>query len=294
MTLYNFIENGKSLSLYFGLASLLFFISFFTFSNSVYASPQTTGTIIPLYANPGSEWEKVINAKKTHPSVPTLVIVNPNNGPMSCPRQDYVKGITDLKSVGIVTLGYVSTNYTARENKEIITDIDNWKICYPNIDGIFFDEMANIPGKENYYANLTSYAKSKGFVFTMGNPGIEPLTSYVGTVDNLVIYEDVGLPNPSLLERLCEKFNKSNISIISYGIKSLNYSTIRYISPHVGYLFITNGTLPNPFTSLPLYFDQIFEQLDKNNHEKKDDYKELSTSKLEHRYVHAFKKFVYK
>ena len=292
MIYYNFVQYGKSLLVYFGFASLLFFISIFTFSDMVFASSQSTGVLIPLYANPGDEWEKVISTKKIHPSVPMLVIINPNNGPMPCPRQDYVKGITDLKSVGIMTLGYVSTNYTARDYDKVIADVNNWKMCYPNIDGIFFDEMSNISGKENYYANLTSYAKSIGFIFTVGNPGIKIPSSYVGTVDNLVIYEDMGLPNLSSFEGLYDNFNKRDFSIISYDISSLDDSTIRYLSPHVGYLFITNGTLPNPFTSLPPYFDQIVEQLDKHNQEKKVHYKEPIISKLEHRHVSIFKKFV--
>ena len=286
-------HNLETLSFYFGISSLLF-ISIFLLSDTVYALPKSTGIIIPLYADPGGEWEKVIYAKKTHPSVPVLVIINPNNGPMPCPNQDYVKGITDLKSAGIFTLGYVSTNYTARNHSDIITDVDNWKNCYPNIDGIFFDEMSNMLGKENYYANLTSYAKSLGFTFTVGNPGIDTLSSYVGTVDNLVIYEDVGLPSFLSLEKWCPKFNKSNISIISYGVNDIHDSTIERISQKVGYLFITNGTLPNPFTSLPPYFDKIVEELDKRGHEKKEHHKEPIILKLVHKHVNIFKKFMHK
>jgi hypothetical protein len=241
-----------------------------TFSNATIALSQHTGIIIPLYTDPGDEWEKIIRAKNKHPSVPILVIINPNNGPASCPSQDYLRGITNFKSAGIITLGYVPTNYAARENNKVITDINNWKKCYPNIDGIFFDEMANIPGKERYYTNLTSYAKSQGFIFTVGNPGIDTLPSYVGTVDSLVIYEDAKLPGLSSLGGWCANLNKSNFSIISYGVNDTDDLTIRKFANHVGYLFITNGTLPNPFTSLPPYFDHIVDELDKHSYEKKD------------------------
>jgi len=248
-------------------------------SDIVYALPRSTGIIIPLYADPGSDWEKVIYAKKTHPSVPVLVIINPNNGPIPCPDQNYLKGITSFKSVGIITLGYVFTNYTARDNDEVIIDINNWKNCYPNIDGVFFDEMSNMPGNENYYANLTSYAKSQGFALTVGNPGIGTLSSYVGTVDNFVIYEDAGLPSFLSLGGWYTSFNKSNFSIISYGVNDIDNSVIKRISHKVSYLFITNGTLPNPFTSLPPYFDQLVKDLDMHNYEKENQHKESMTSK---------------
>ena len=270
MTPYDFLQYGKSILFYFGLTSLLFITSVFTFPNTVSALPQSTGIIIPLYTNPGGEWDKVIHAKKTHPSVPVLVIINPNNGPTPCPRQDYLKEISNLKSADIITLGYVSTNYTARDDNEVINDINNWKNCYPNVDGIFFDEMSNMPGKENYYASLSFYAKSQGFHFTVGNPGINTLSSYVGTVDNLIIYEDAGLPSFLSFGGWHTIFNKSTFSFIAYDVNDINNSIIKRLSHKVSYLFITNGTLPNPFTSLPPYFDQMIEELDKQSFKKKD------------------------
>ncbi|HEV2192893.1 MAG TPA: spherulation-specific family 4 protein [Nitrosopumilaceae archaeon] len=235
------------------------------------ASSQSSGIIIPLYTKPGNEWEKIIQAKNNHTSVPILVIINPNNGPTPCLNDDYVKGISHLKSAGIFTLGYVFTNYASRNDTEVISDIDDWKKCYPNIEGIFFDGMSYIPGNENYYANLTSYAKSQGFEFTVGNPGIDTLPSYIGTVDNIIIYENSGLPTIKSLEGWHKKYDKSNFSVISYGVNDINYSTIKRISHDIGYFFITNGTLPNPFTSLPPYFSQIIETLDKHHNEQEED-----------------------
>jgi spherulation-specific family 4 protein len=98
MISFDDMPHGISLPLYFGLFSLLFFISIFTMSNTVFATSQHTGVILPLYIHPDDEWQKVIQAKNDHPSVPMLGIINPNNGPGSCPNEDCVKGITNLKS----------------------------------------------------------------------------------------------------------------------------------------------------------------------------------------------------
>ena len=263
MILCDFIKQYKSTSLYSGFF-LIFFLSVFIMSNTVNALPQPSGILIPLYTDPGNEWIKIMHTKIVHPSVSLLAIINPNNGPPPCPNDNYVKGINHLKSVGIFTLGYVSTNYTARNYTDVISDIYNWKKCYPNMDGIFFDEMSSTAGKESYYANLTSYAKSDGFAFTIGNPGKDTLPSYIGTVDNIVIYENSGLPDFTSFAGWHTKYNRDNFSIISYGVNHLNNFTINTISNHVGYFFITNGTLPNPFGSMPPYFGKMVKTLDKN------------------------------
>ena len=57
---------------------------------------------------------------------------------------------------------------------EVKKDIDRYMEYYsPNIDGIFFDEMANNIGNENYYSQLSSYTKESVFDWTVGNPGTE-------------------------------------------------------------------------------------------------------------------------
>jgi spherulation-specific family 4 protein len=216
-----------------------------------------TGIIVPLYTYPtSSTWDEVINIKTDYPSVPIIAVINPADGPGSYQNSDLVSGIGNLHSAGITVLGYVNTHYGSRSSHSVKKDISTYISLY-NIDGIFFDEMSNTEGNEHYYQSLSNYAKSLGFTFTIGNPGADVPSSYIGTVDNIVIYEDSGLPNISDLEGWHASYDKTNFSIIAHSVDSLDKSFVSEASNYVGYMYITDNRMPNPYHSLPSYFDEL-------------------------------------
>lgn len=213
----------------------------------------TTGVIVPLYSYPGSDWDVVVQAKLAHPSVPIVVIINPSNGPGGSQDQNYVSGVEMLRSAGIIVLGYVHTSYAARSLSSDIADVNSYKAWYA-VNGIFFDEMSNVPGNEAYYSSLSAYAKSVGLSLTFGNPGASVPASYVGTVDCIVIYESQGLPNSSSLAAWTLGMGKNNFAMIAYGVNQMDRSSMSNLSGHVAYVYLTDGSLPNPYGALPGYF----------------------------------------
>src|SRR3989441_9171382 len=225
------------------------------------SAATTTGVLVPLYTYPDSSWDTVTQAKTAHPSVPIVAIINPNNGPGSSKDANYVSGTQTLQSAGVVVIGYVYTGYGSRSTSSIDADINSYKNWYsPN--GIFFDEMSNAAGDENYYSNLSQYAKSQGLTFTVGNPGTDTLSSYIGTVDNIVIYESGGLPSISSPGGWYTSYDKSNFSTLSYGVSTLSQSFLTNESSYVGYTYVTNDNLPNPWDSVPSYFGTLVADLD--------------------------------
>ncbi len=224
-------------------------------SPTIHVDDTKTGILIPLYRHPDSTWDDLIQVKRAHPTVPIIAIINPDNGPGSW-DPSYVLGIKKLQSAGIPSLGYIYTSYGARNLTEITADIDTYKNWY-GVNGIFFDEMAHVPGKEGYYLHLSNYAKSLGLNFTVGNPGKDELPSYIGTVDNIVIYENSGLPSIDLLTGWHTKYPKYNFSMLSYGVDTLDEKFIQSASDHVGLIYITDKTLPNPWYSLTSYLDKL-------------------------------------
>ncbi len=74
--------------------------------------------------------------------------------------------------------------------------------------------MANTRGYETYYSNLSNYVKSNGMSITVGNPGLNTLPSYVGTVDNMVIYENTGMPSITAFSGWNAGYPKSDWLII--------------------------------------------------------------------------------
>ena len=220
-----------------------------------------TGIIIPLYSYPGEIWNDLIKEKNSHPLVPIVAIINPDSGP-GVRDPNYVTGIKKLQSAGITVLGYV---YTQKIDVVTIKNyIDDYKNWY-NVDGIFFDQMSNVSGNETFYLHLSNYVKSIGLNYTVGNPGTDTLPSYIGTVDNLVIYDDPGLPLISSLGGWHTNFTRNNFSIVSYGIHDINKTYVENAAKHVQYIYVTNSTLPNPFGTLPKYLDNLMGMIENNN-----------------------------
>ena len=242
---------------------IILFIGFVAFSlfHVAFALTAPTGVMVPFYIPPGIQWDRLVQVKLAHHSVPILAIINPQNGSGQAQDPGYVTGVQNLQLNGIVVLGYVDTNYAARNNTIVKTEITNYKNWY-NVNGIFFDQMSNVQGNENYYANLTTYAKSLGITFTVGNSGVDTRPSYIGTVDNIVLYDNISLPTIQSLGGWHTNFTKDNFSILSFGINSLDQSFVNNASSYVGYMYMTNNTLPNPWSSIPDYFETLVAELD--------------------------------
>jgi hypothetical protein len=219
-------------------------------------APATpAGTIIPLYSypHPGA-WDKVIAAKKAYPQVPIMAVVNPNTGPGAAANSSYMTEIAKLINAGIKVIGYVPTQYATRTPAEVQADIKQWRALYPNVTGIFLDEMHNQAGYESYYKNLTTYARGKGFDMIMGNPGADSAPSYVGTVDLMFIYENAGVPSESKMGGWHTSYDKRNFGIIPYAVPSMSRTFVATAKKYVGYIFLQNDTMPNPWDTVPPYF----------------------------------------
>ncbi|MDG6995698.1 MAG: spherulation-specific family 4 protein [Nitrososphaerota archaeon] len=215
-----------------------------------------TGVIVPLYSSPGVTWVRVAKAKLANPSVPFIAIVNPSNGPGSAFDARHAKGISQLQSAGIMVLGYVYTNYGKRLPSRALSEINSYVSWY-RVDGILFDEMSNLAGYEAYYSFLSGNAKSLGCKFIVGNPGTMTLPSYLETVDNLVIYENRGLPSPGSLRALTMGYDKNHFSYVSHGVSQLDSLAVARTSGFVSYLYITGGAHAQAYSSLPEYFEVL-------------------------------------
>jgi hypothetical protein len=215
-----------------------------------------TGLLIPLYIYPGPKWAEVVDVARANPSVPVVAIINPDNGPGESPDPNYSKGISTLKSERIAVLGYTWTDYAAREMDEVKSSIVAYNDWY-GVDGIFLDEMSNVPGDEDYYSMLDSYVRSLGLGLTIGNPGTDVPASYIGAVDTLVIHEGQGFPDLSRLGQRHSDHAKTNFALISYGVHAVDPSYLSAAAPWVGYVYMTDAGLPNPYGVLPPYLGAI-------------------------------------
>jgi len=217
---------------------------------------------VPLYTPPGDgSWTAIVLAKRQHPSVPVVAVVNPANGPSTAPSAAYAVGIANLQAAGIKVIGYVATGYTARGTAAVQADIDRWKAFYPQIQGIFFDEQSNTTGNEAFYRQVAQYARGQGLSFTVGNPGNDTAPTYVGIFDVDLIYENGGVPSLSALGGWHSSYPREELGIIPYAT-GLDHAFVKSARAYVGWIYLSDDNLPNPWDSLTSYFADLLADLE--------------------------------
>jgi poly(beta-D-mannuronate) lyase len=235
--------------------------------------PTTTadiGTIVPFYIYPGSEWTSLANIARQYPRVRFIAIINPNSGPGSSQDQNYVTGIRNLQSAGIMVLGYVATGYTAKAQSTVQTEVDRY-INWYDVDGIFWDEQANDTGSVSYYASITNYVKTtRGLSYVSSNPGAGvPEAFFSGTsIDSFHIYENSGLPSVATLNQSWfVNYPRKRRAVIPYGV-SASESTIRTFtrdcvnSGVAGFVYVQNDGGSNPWDTISSHFTVMVSELD--------------------------------
>jgi hypothetical protein len=224
------------------------------------ATQSSTSLIVPLYGYPSATWTTLAQQKLANPSVPIVAVINPSNGPGTAQDPNFVSGIQTLKSAGITVIGYTFTSYASNPLASVESAILGYKTLY-GLSGVYLDEMSNVPGHESYYSTLTQYADSIGMSLVIGNPGADVPSSYVGTVNAMIIYESPGLPSLPFLAGWHASYSKSNFGIVAYGVSSISPSYIASASNDVGYIYVTDGTMPNPYAALPSYISSLLGDL---------------------------------
>src|SRR5438094_120452 len=253
----NLLGNSSKRTSSLAIVSVLFFAAIVTATARIsFAATSSSGVVIPLYTYPtDGSWAASLQAKKAHPNVPIIAVINPSDGPGGSSDSNYVQGVKNFQAAGIIVIGYVATGYASHGMSDLDAQISRYKNWY-SVNGIFFDEMANNQGNENYYSTLNTYVKSLGMTYTMGNPGTTTLKSYVGTLDSIIIYESAGTPSLSYpaSATFYPSYSKSNFGFLAYSVPSLDTSFETSTSTYVQWMYITNDGLSNPWDTLPSYF----------------------------------------
>lgn len=105
------------------------------------AAASGPGLLVPAYFYPGADspWSKLNTAAEKN--VPLIAIMNPEVGPGSKPNPDYIKATKELKKSGGKVIGYIFTKYGLRNTQHVMEDISHYFEWYPDLDGIFIDQM---------------------------------------------------------------------------------------------------------------------------------------------------------
>ena len=214
-----------------------------------------TGIFYPLFGLPGQTWDDMIKYRKAHPSLPWIAVINPLNGPGG-PNYVFATYVKEMQDADIEVLGYVSTYWSAVRLETVKDDIDKYKE-YFDVDGIFLDEMSNRAEDAERYREITTYAKSVGMKYVIGNTGTDAAPDYIGVVDNIVISEGYGEPTLSRLAGWHVPYGRENFSYIAYNRNTVDPQYVATSTYFASYVYITDDYLPNPYDKLPSHFDAL-------------------------------------
>jgi Fe-S cluster biogenesis protein NfuA len=225
---------------------------------------------VPAYFDPTSgEWNRLL--QEVPPS--NIVIINPNNGP----GDGYASRISEARSRGARVLGYVYTKYANtrldsvrnpngaydRMIDSVKADVDAYYRLYPNLDGIFLDEVTTeCSYAQSYYKPIYDYIRSTYRNATViVNPGTAVGSCYLEAADIVVTFEssfaeyqnewstvDRGWETNARSARIWHIVHTASLSQLN---AALELSRRR----NAGYVYVTNLTeTQNTYGALPPYF----------------------------------------
>lgn len=241
-------------------------------------STHQTGVFVPLYeypdvGDPENLWSAVMAHKQEHALVPFAVTINPWSGPGTWRDPNYVEGTEALRESGIeYVLGYVPTDYARQTGGTTLADIkammDTYRAWYPDVNGIMLDEVNSGAGELAFYTELVEYARAAGFQYVVANPGTKIDSQYIKIFDNLIIYENKVPPSVSQLQEntYFPTYDPRYFSFAVKNVAALDAAYVDEASEYVSFLYLTDDVEslsdPNPYNTLPRYFEELLELLD--------------------------------
>lgn len=208
--------------------------------------------------DPGPLWTQLITAKDKFPQLQVIAIINPQSG-VGDFNATYLSWTKMLQENGITVFGYIDTVFTTTPMGQIQANITDYSRWYA-VTGVFIDDMTNTPGGVDYYMQAYQYARAQGLE-AFANPGTmtEP-QYYAVTADNLMIYEDQGLPSIPLLQNSSMTYPPNDFSFIATGVPVLpSQSYLIQASRFVSWVWITDNG--DSYMDMPSYLDQEMSEL---------------------------------
>jgi Spherulation-specific family 4/Protein kinase domain len=212
---------------------------------------------VPAYFYPGSHWVTMLDGA---PRV-AIAIINPDSGPGMQADDQYVLTREMAQQKGVTIVGYVHSIYGRRPIEEVCREIDTYKQWY-SVDGIFIDQVPTESSQIDYYRRVVGHIRARPGALTILNPGTFPDEAYAKLGDILCVFD--GSHSDHSVRQIPEWI---------FGYPATKFWHIVYDTPNAsamkktlaiarrnnaGYVYITDGRLPNPFDRLPSYWvDEI-------------------------------------
>jgi len=203
-------------------------------------------SIVPAYLRPEAILQLVERS-----TLPRLLVVNPASGPGAARDREYRMAVAAAQAAGALVLGYVPTTWAARPAAEVTADVDRYRAWY-GVDGVFLDEAASAADKLTFYHAVSHHARAEGARFVVLNPGLVPARGYFDLADVTVTFE--GPISAYHERRRPDGVPPERTAHLIYGASREQALRALEPAPSAGYVYLTSGTLPHPWGSVPDYF----------------------------------------
>jgi hypothetical protein len=220
--------------------------------------PATRSALIPAYLPAGGVIDLIEHAAR-----PRLVVINPHNGPGVEARPSYRDAVRVAHGSGTRVLGYVSTRYGARPAAEVLADVDRYVSWY-RVDGIFFDECSSGEERLPYYEGLSRQVRSPVDRLVVLNPGAVPAKAYFDFADVVVTFEGPYSAYAKALVRMPQWLRREpreHVAHLVYGATRPQAMAALERVGEAGYVYVTSGSPPNPWRTVPPYLAEQEEAL---------------------------------
>lgn len=203
----------------------------------------------PSYLAPGDDWTALLQ-------MPSLrhAVINPANGAGPAPDPAYLQVVRDGHEADVAVLGYLRTRYGTRDAMEILAEAEDYLTWY-EVDGFFVDEVTSGPLGVDYYAGLAGALRDRGGTIITLNPGAVPDEPYMWIGDHVVVFEGSSGQYPQLsMPPWVTKYAPERFWSVVYGAdleRGLGAIVEHTAVNHIGLLWVTDDTEPNPYDSVP-------------------------------------------
>jgi hypothetical protein len=213
--------------------------------------PGCRSTLIPAYVPATTIADLAEGSRRDR-----IVILNPASGPGTTRDADYARAVSRARAAGTRVLGYVPTTYGARDTATVETDIDRYEQWY-EVDGIFLDEASHSADKLPYYDTLSKHIRASGdHRLVVLNPGVVPAKGYFEDADVVVTFEGAYAEYGPAVARMpawARELPPRRIAHLVYGASRQQAMEIIKGDSLAGYVYVTPGTMPDPWRELSPY-----------------------------------------
>jgi hypothetical protein len=220
--------------------------------------PACRNTLIPAYVLPPAIVDAVQGPVRAR-----LIVVNPHNGPGAEEHSQYREAVRAAQRAGARVLGYVPTSYGARPAADVEADVARYASWY-GLDDIFLDEASSDAAQLPYYTALARRIRSDAKHVVVLNPGAVPAPGYFDIADVVVTFEGPYSAYASALDRMPEWVRREpaeRIAHLVYGASRGQALNAVRASDGAGYLYLTSGSPPDPWRTLPSYLREEEQEL---------------------------------